>query len=114
MSCLYDNSESNNNAHNKTQHNIESWCQKVLDLLDLTFADFVELHGTFRNCLDFLTTWMVILINDLFFFLTRKENNGQWVKLVDLWNIPDISRNPSQTNSETKRVHPELFNPSQA
>ena len=31
------------------QLNIESWCQKVLDLLDLTFADFVELHGTLRN-----------------------------------------------------------------
>ena len=30
----------------KQQHNIESWCQKVLDLLDLTFAD-LELHGTF-------------------------------------------------------------------
>ena len=27
--------------------NIKSWCRKVLDLLDLTFADFVELHGTF-------------------------------------------------------------------
>ena len=30
--------------------NIESWCQKVLDLLDLMFAelcDFMELHGTF-------------------------------------------------------------------
>ena len=26
--------------------NIESWCQTVLDLLDLTFTDFVELHGT--------------------------------------------------------------------
>ena len=32
-----------------TTTNIKSWCQKVLDLLDLTFAelfcDFVELHG---------------------------------------------------------------------
>ena len=43
--------------HNKTnlilkvseQSSIKSLCQKVLDLLDLTFADFVELHGTLGN-----------------------------------------------------------------
>ena len=34
------------------QLNIKSWCQKVLYLLDLMFADFVELHGTFGNHLD--------------------------------------------------------------
>ena len=31
----------------KIQRNIKSWCQRVLDLLDHTFADFVELRGTF-------------------------------------------------------------------
>ena len=34
LSCLYDNSESNNNAHNKIQHNIEStpfWVASIIE-----------------------------------------------------------------------------------
>ena len=42
----------------------------------------MELHGTFRNHLDF-PTQIVILVNDNF-PSTREENNtGQLVKLVD-------------------------------
>ena len=40
---------------------------------------------------------MVILIN-----MTFSSNTGG--KLVDLWNIPDISIYPNHTNSETKKV----------
>ena len=43
-----------------------------LDLLDLMLADFVELHGTFGNHLDFPTTWMIILIIVFFFKQGRK------------------------------------------
>ena len=32
-----------------TQTNIDSWCQKVLDLLDFMFADYLDLNGTFGN-----------------------------------------------------------------
>ena len=38
MSCLYDNSSSN-----VTNINIKSWCQRVLDLLDLLFAELLGL-----------------------------------------------------------------------
>ena len=54
--------------HFNVKHNIilNHGVRKVLDLLDLTFADFVELHGTFRKHLDFPTTWIVILMYGLF------------------------------------------------
>ena len=90
-----------------------------MDLLDLTFADFVELHGTFRNCLDFPIAWIVILINDNF-LQSRKENNTrQLVKLVDFMEYSRYFQEiyPSQGTQAmlTQRQRKfELFNPSQA
>ena len=64
--------------------NIESWCQKVLDLLDFTFAD-LELHGTLGTAWTelsdlpwtFLLLGLVFLINDA--FLSFKQGR----KIVD-------------------------------
>ena len=58
--------------------NIKSWCQKVLDLPDLTFADFVELHGTlFSVNYQIYLGLSKYLDGDSdkchFFFQTRKE-----------------------------------------
>ena len=111
--------------HKKTTHNIESWCQKVLDLLDLTFAD-LELHGSFGFSIISLVCAFRMGISPTLQLTFRKfplflqmgeEIGGQLMKLVDLWNIPDISRNPSQATQAklTQRQRKfELFNPSQA
>ena len=52
--------------------NIKSWCQEVLDLLDLMFADFVELHGTFP-CEWILT--FPVPFPDFHLFLSNKGGN---------------------------------------
>ena len=94
-----------------TTNNINSWCQKVLDLLDITFADCFELHGTFGKFQ--LFPWFMNISPTLqltfgkfpLFLQTREEIGGQLMKLEDIWNIPDISRiYPSHANSETKKV----------
>ena len=42
------------NTFNNTQLNINSWCQKVLDLLDLVFAElfsgFMDFHNNNKDC----------------------------------------------------------------
>ena len=78
------------------------WIYWTLHLLSC----FMELHGTLRNSdsqwiirftKDSPYTLTVILINMTF-------SSNKVGKLVDLWNIPDTSMNPSQANSETKKV----------
>ena len=113
---------------NKTQ-NIDSWCQIVLDLLDLTFAELF--YGFYKEHLETQTpvdyhNYQAISIylngnSNHFLFLElfsvissmRGEINGQLVKLdnwLSLWNIQDISRiYPSQgtqamLTQETKKV----------
>ena len=53
------------------QHNIESWCQKVLDLLDLSFPESLGFYLNYQIYLDFLITWNSNLDNR--FFLSHKE-----------------------------------------
>ena len=82
-------------------HNIESWCQKVLDLQDLPFAD-LELHGHIWEIsiislvcafwMDISPTLQLTFGKFPLFLQTREEIGGQLMKLVDLWSIPDISR----------------------
>ena len=55
--------------------NIESRCQKVLDLLDLSFAESLGLELSDLPW-TLLLLGMVILITNFFFFQTRKENSG--------------------------------------
>ena len=62
-----------NVIHNKT--NIESWCQKVLDLLDLTFAEL--LYGI---------TWNISLDISPLFLQMREEISEQFEQLVKLDN----------------------------
>ena len=86
------------------QSNIESWCQKVLDLLDLSFADHLDLN--YQIYLG-LSKYLDGNSDKCHFFLSNKE--GKLVdKLVDFYGIfqifPDISRNLSHANSETKKV----------
>ena len=59
-----------------TTINIKSWCQRVLDLLDLSFAESLGLSLNYQIYLDFLITWDVNLDKCFFFFQTRKENSG--------------------------------------
>ena len=120
-------------------NNINSWCQIVLDLLDLMFAElfygFYQEHLDTQTPVDFITitkwspyTLMVILIIsflELFSIIssTSGEINEQLVKLdnwLSLWNIQDISRiYPSQgtqamLTQETKKVQTLQPKPSHA
>ena len=88
--------------------NIKSWCQKVLDLLDLLFAD--HLDWIIRFTLNFHTTWGGNSDNH-FFLQTRKKNSGQLMKSVDFMKYSRYFQRiyPSHANSETKKVHPVNF-----
>ena len=88
----------------KTNSILNHGVQKVLDLLDLTFADFVELHGTlfWMNYQIYLGLSKYLDGNsDKHHFLSFKQGR----KISGFYgNIPNISMNPSHTNSETKKV----------
>ena len=61
--------------NNNKQSNIESWCQKILDLLDLSFAESLGLSMNYQIYQDFLITWdgNSDKHSPFFFFQTRKE-----------------------------------------
>ena len=93
---------------------IESWCQKVLDLLDLSFA---ELFGIYWNIsLDF-ALWMDIFYlfqccsqHFIYIFQPREEISGisaicGFYGIFQIFS-DDLPKPPSQANSETKKVHP--------
>ena len=59
MQQYHDYWQYNNNAsHN---FNINSWCQKVVDLLDLTFAElfygFMDFNNNYKDCCMESTSW---------------------------------------------------------
>ena len=64
----------------KVQHNIESWCQKVLDLLDLSFAE-LSLWNYVEHFLK-LDTNFYCTIPRLMLFLSNKGGNK--------WTIDEI------------------------
>ena len=100
------------NESSNNESNIESWCQKVLDLLDFSFAEPL--------------TWMMVLcyllqyISQTFqYFLQMREEIGghRWTiheTVGFLWNMPDISRGSTQAKLTQRQRKFELFNPSQA
>ena len=85
----------------------ESWCQKVLDLLDLLLAGLLGL------------TWMMVIylpisvhFSNFPLFLSH-EGGNKWI--IDetrgfLWNMQDISR--GSTQAKLTHTKDELFNPS--
>ena len=77
------------------QTNIKSWCQKVLDLQDLLFADPLDLDYQIYLGLSKYLDGNSDKHN--FSFKQGRKISGF------LWNIQDISRNPSHANSETKK-----------
>ena len=84
------------NVIHNTHKNIGSWCQKVLDLLDLTFAELLGI------------TWNISLDTSPFLQMREEisEQFEQLVKLVDFMEYPRYFQEiyPSHTNSETKKV----------
>ena len=99
---------------NYTLHNtrrIESWCQKALDLLDLSFAEPLGLTWMMVNLLPF-----AVHFSNFPLFLSN-EGGSKWI--IDetsgfLWNMQDISRGSTQAmltrDKESFRLT--FFNPS--
>ena len=79
---------------------MESWCQKVLDLLDLLFAESLGLN--YQIYLNFLIAWKGNSDKLFFFFHTRKENSG-------FYGIFQIF---PETQAKLTHTKDELFNPS--
>ena len=87
----------------------ESWCHKVLDLLDLLLAELLGL------------TWMTVIylpisvhFSNFPLFLSHKGEN-KWI--IDetsgfLWNMQDISRGSTQAMLSQKQRKFELLNAS--
>ena len=102
---------------NLDKHNIESWCQKVLDFLDLTFPEqFVILWN-------YMELFFSLDVSPLF-LQTREEISEQFEQLVKLVDFMEYSRYfqdlpyPSQGTqamlTQRQRKFELFFNPSQA
>ena len=86
--------------HNKKKPNIESWCQKVLDLLDLTFAELFVILWNYMEHLDSPYTLMVILIILTFSLKQRRKISGIF-QIFPGSTLPK-PRYPSHANSRDK------------
>ena len=119
--------DNNNSNIEATTNNIDSWCQKVLDLLDFTFADYLDLHGTFGKL--WLFPWFMNISTALqltfrkfpLFLQTKEEIGGQLMKLVDFMEYSRYFQEiyPSQgtqamLTQETKKVWTLQLKPSHA
>ena len=92
--------------------NIKSWCQRVLDLLDLSFAEPLTQMMVICYLLQYISQTFQ------YFLQTREEIGGhEWIiheTVGFLWNMQDISRGSTQAMLSQRQRKFELFNPSQA